>query len=82
MMKKMKAGKYLQHVEAKAAYEASRPKESTYALDKTDEVFDTIVDKKVEEQKRQIMERKKPMKKRKRKNNSNAGNDNAETTDV
>jgi ribosome biogenesis protein BRX1 len=42
LMKKMKAGKYLRHVESKAAYEASRPKESTYKVDKTDDVFATL----------------------------------------
>ena len=42
MMKKMKAGKYLRHVETKAAYEASRPKESTYKVDETDQVFNTL----------------------------------------
>merc|ERR1711862_1056816 len=42
LLKKMKAGKYLQHVETKAAYEASRPKESTYNVDETDEVFNTL----------------------------------------
>jgi len=66
MLKKMKAGKYLNNVTSKAAYEASRPKESVYALDKNDEVFDTIVDAKEEERKAEIMNKKKPMKKRKK----------------
>ena len=30
------------HVESKAAYEASRPKDSTYKVDETDEVFNTL----------------------------------------
>ena len=30
------------HVESKAAYEASRPKGSTYMVDETDEVFNTL----------------------------------------
>lgn len=42
LLKKMKAGKYLRHVESKAAYEAARPKDSTYKVDKTDEVFNTL----------------------------------------
>ena len=42
LLKKMKAGKYLQNVTSKAAYEASRPTESTYKVDKTDEVFNTL----------------------------------------
>ena len=42
LMKKMKAGKYLRHVESKAAYEASRPQDSTYKTDETDEVFQTL----------------------------------------
>lgn len=39
---KKKAGKYLRHVESKAAYEASRPKGSTYKVDETDVVFNTL----------------------------------------
>jgi len=42
LLKRMKAGKYLRHVETKAAYEASRPTESTYKVDETDEVFNTL----------------------------------------
>lgn len=42
LLKKMKAGKYIRHVESKAAYEAARPKESTYKVDETDEVFNTL----------------------------------------
>jgi len=42
LMKKAKAGKYIRHVESKAAYEASRPKDSTYKVDETDEVFNTL----------------------------------------
>merc|ERR1711997_766514 len=42
LLKKMKAGKYIRHVETKAAYEASRPTESTYKVDETDEVFNTL----------------------------------------
>ena len=39
MMKKMKAHKYQSNVQAKAAYLASRPKDSTYKVDETEEVF-------------------------------------------
>jgi len=42
MMKRAKDGKYIRHVEQKAAYEASRPKDSTYKVDETDEVFNTL----------------------------------------
>ncbi len=66
MLKKMKAGRYQQNVQAKAAYEASRPTESTYALDKTDEVFETIVDEEEEEKKLLIMDKKKPLKARRK----------------
>ena len=41
-MKKMKAGKYLKNIQSKAAYVASKPKDSTYKVDKTDEVFATL----------------------------------------
>ena len=67
MMKKMKAGKYLKNVQQKAAYQASRPTESTYALDKTDEVFGTIVDEEKEAKMKEIMSKRKPLKTRKRK---------------
>ena len=40
-MKKMKAGKYVARVQAKAAHEANRPTEPTYKVDPTDVVFDT-----------------------------------------
>jgi len=40
-LKKLKAGKYVARVQAKAAYEASRPTEPTYKVDPTDSVFDT-----------------------------------------
>ena len=33
---------FSRHVETKAAYEASRPTESTYKVDETDEVFNTL----------------------------------------
>merc|ERR1712015_462423 len=42
MLKKMKANKYEDRVQSKAAYEASRPTDSTYKVDKTDEVFNTM----------------------------------------
>merc|ERR1712080_123772 len=41
MLKKMQANKYEDRVQSKAAYEASRPTDSTYKVDKTDEVFNT-----------------------------------------
>ena len=46
MLKRLKAGKYQKNVTSKAAYEATRPDDgAAYAtMDKTDEVFDTIVD--------------------------------------
>ena len=46
MLKRLKAGKYQKNVQSKAAYEATRPDDgAAYAtMDKTDEVFDTIVD--------------------------------------
>ena len=40
-LKKLKAGKYVARVQAKAAYEANRPTEPTYKVDPTDSVFDT-----------------------------------------
>ena len=42
-LKKLKAGKYVARVQAKAAYEANRPTEPTYKLDPTESVFDTMM---------------------------------------
>merc|ERR1719495_3045486 len=42
MLKKLKAGKYEDRVESKAAYETSRPTEPTYKVDETDEVFQSL----------------------------------------
>ena len=42
LLKRVKAGKYQQKLASKAAYEASRPTESTYKVDETEEVFNTI----------------------------------------
>merc|ERR1712050_748702 len=42
MLKKMKAGKYQKKLRSKAEYEASRPTESTYKVDETEDVFKTI----------------------------------------
>ena len=42
MLKKLKAGKYEDRVQSKAAYEASRPTEPTYKVDETDEVFQSL----------------------------------------
>ena len=39
MLKRMKAHKYQSNVQAKAAYLASRPKDSTYKVDETEDVF-------------------------------------------
>ena len=48
-MKKMKAHKYQSNVQAKAAYLASRPKDSTYKVDETEEVFANPVPEEGEE---------------------------------
>ena len=44
MLKRMKAGKYIRHVESKAAYEANKPTEPTYTVDQTDDVFQTMTE--------------------------------------
>lgn len=43
MLKKMKANKYIQNMESKAAYEADKPTESTYEVDETEDVFSAII---------------------------------------
>ena len=70
LLRKLKAGKYQQHVQDKAAYAANRPTESTYKLDNTDEVFNTIVDGDEEERKKEAYERR-PVKIRNRNKNKN-----------
>lgn len=65
MMKRMKAGKYRDNVQSKAAYEASRPTESTYDLDPTDEVFAN--DEAADQEKRKLDDQRVPLKLRKRK---------------
>ena len=59
----MKAGKYQNNVQSKAAYLASRPKESTYDLDKHDEVFQTQPEEKPDSSKNGRL----PLKQRKKK---------------
>ena len=67
MLKRMKAHKYQSNVQAKAAYLASRPKDSTYKVDETEDVFANPEAEEAdggEGEKRPIA---RPMKKRKRK---------------
>jgi len=64
MMKKMKAHKYQANVQAKAAYIASRPKDSTYKVDETEDVFANAEEEEGEKEKTPIQ---RPMKKRNRK---------------
>ena len=64
----MKAHKYQSNVQAKAAYLASRPKDSTYKVDETEDVFanpEAADGEADESEKRPPIAR--PMKKRKRK---------------
>jgi len=73
MLKKMKAAKYEDRVQSKAAYEASRPTESTYKVDETNEVFNTIgnEDDEEEETKKSEVKFKKKKKKSKSKSKKN-----------
>jgi ribosome biogenesis protein BRX1 len=43
MLKKLKSTKYVEKVQARAAHEAGKPTESTYKVDETEDVFQTIV---------------------------------------
>ena len=68
MLKRMKAHKYQSNVQAKAAYLASRPKDSTYKVDETEDVFanpEAAEREAADGEKRPPIAR--PMKKRKRK---------------
>ena len=66
MLKRMKAHKYQSNVQAKAAYLASRPKDSTYKVDKTEDVFaNPVVEEGEGEGEERVIAR--PLKKRKRK---------------
>ena len=85
-MKKLKAGKYVARVQAKAAHEANRPTEPTYKVDPTDSVFDTTVyDKPAEQKENDTKPKKKVNKKSKLANNSQenpTNSDNCEQTTV
>ena len=86
-LKKLKAGKYVARVQAKAAHEANRPTEPTYKVDPTDSVFDTTVYDKPAEEKENDTKPKKKVKNKKSKlaNNSQenpTNSDNCEQTTV
>jgi len=66
-LRRLKAGKYRHNVEAKAAFEANRPTESTYKVDVTDDVFKTLEEKisqEEEDTKKASGKAKKPKKKK------------------
>ena len=67
MLKRMKAHKYQSNVQAKAAYLASRPKDSTYKVDETEEVFANPVPAEGEGEGGEKRVVAKPLKQRKRK---------------
>ena len=73
LLKRAQAGKYQQKLASKAAYEASRPTESTYKLDENEAVFNTIEDEDADEEKENITANKskssKPNKKKLKKKN-------------
>ena len=84
-LKKLKAGKYVARVQAKAAHEANRPTEPTYKVDPTDSVFDTTVyDKPAEENdtqpKKKVKNKKSKLAKNSQDNSTNS--DNCEQTAV
>ena len=58
---------FSRHVETKAAYEASRPTESTYKVDETEEVFATIEKAVDDEEEQKPMKKMKPKMKKKKK---------------
>ena len=66
-LRRLKAGKYRHNVEAKATFEATRPTESTYKVDVTDDVFKTLEEKISQEEQEAIKsggKAKKPKKKK------------------
>jgi len=77
MLKKLKAGKYEERVKSKAAYEASRPTESTYKVDQTDEVFETMESENTEDRQSNQMQFRKKKKKGKKKTIPTAQNGDA-----
>jgi ribosome biogenesis protein BRX1 len=44
LLKRLKSTKYVEKVQARAAHEAGKPTESTYKVDQTEDVFQTIED--------------------------------------
>ena len=86
-LKKLKAGKYVARVQAKAAHEANRPTEPTYKVDPTDSVFDTTVYDKPEDEKENDTKPKRKIKNKKSKLSNNSqenptNSDNCEQTAV
>ena len=86
-LKKLKAGKYVARVQAKAAHEANRPTEPTYKVDPTDSVFDTTVYDKPADEKENDTKPKRKVKNKKSKLSSNSqenptNSDNCEQTAV
>lgn len=66
-LRRLKAGKYRQSVEAKAAFEASRPQEPTYKVDAIhDDVFKTLEDK-ISQEEQEEAAKARPAKKPKKK---------------
>jgi len=77
LLKKAKANKYQNKLQSKAAYEASRPTESTYKVDETEDVFQTIENEDNEEELTQTkpqQKKNKKLKKKKSKKSLSVGN--------
>lgn len=69
----MKAGKYRQHLQDKAAYEVSRPTEPTYHVDETDDVFQAILEDEVDGEAKKTLSIKPRQRKRKKNTNRSIG---------
>ena len=72
LLKKLKSTKYLEKVQARAAHEAGKPTESTYKVDETEDVFQTIEDENRKIEAPPVRPRNKDVKKKKKKKKKRA----------
>jgi ribosome biogenesis protein BRX1 len=68
LLKRLKSTKYVEKVQARAAHEAGKPTESTYKVDQTEDVFQTIEDENKKPEAPAPRRANKDIKKKKKKN--------------
>jgi ribosome biogenesis protein BRX1 len=71
LLKRLKSTKYVEKVQARAAHEAGKPTESTYKVDETEDVFQTIESEDKMTETAPARPRNNDVKKKKKKKNKN-----------